>query len=318
MPEEVNSRDASVSFMTCVSPFGSHLSDTLHAGRGGGLWLRLTDGSLVNLTQNATWDTPFARPPANQIAVRSPSVHWDGKRALFSMVVGAPANATDTTAFYWQLFEITALDQVTDATKGALAHIAAVPNQPSNYNNVSPCYDPTGRIIFTSDRPYNGQSHLLQREEYLLLPTVSGLWSLDPQNANSLFLLYHSPSGAFSPFVDSAGRVIFVNWDHLSRDSEAVTDSRDGDASFGESWTQTHNGTGNFMDESVGAALSAPSIYPQAAARYFSRAAKLRPQDAGDRFRRSEHPRSADVCEPDHERERDEHLPAMDGEPRWH
>src|ERR1700716_1158784 len=91
MPEEVNSRDASVSFMSRVSPFGNHLGDTLHAGRGGGLFLRFTAASLVNLTQNATWDTPFPKPAANQIAVRNPSVHWDGKRALFSMVVGAPA-----------------------------------------------------------------------------------------------------------------------------------------------------------------------------------------------------------------------------------
>ncbi len=264
MPEEVNSRDASVSFMSGVSPFGNHLGDTLHAGRGGGLFLRFTDGSLVNLTQNATWDTPFAKPAANQIAVRNPSMHWDGKRALFSMVVGAPANASDTTAFYWQLFEVTALDQVTDATKGALAHIALVANQPSNYNNVSPCYDPSGRVIFASDRPYNGQPHLTQREEYLLLPTVSGLWSLDPANANSLFLLFHSPSGSFSPFVDSNGRLIFTNWDHLSRDSEAVTDSRAGDANYGENFSQTFNGTGNYMDESPGAALSGPAIYPAA------------------------------------------------------
>jgi hypothetical protein len=117
MPEEVNSRDVSISFMSCVSPFGNHLADTIHAGRGGGLWLRFTDGSLVNLTQNATWDTPFAKPAANQIAVRNPYVHWDGKRALFSMVVGAPANASDTTPFYWQLFEVTALEQVTDAMR---------------------------------------------------------------------------------------------------------------------------------------------------------------------------------------------------------
>jgi len=262
MPEEVNSRDASVSYMSCVSPFGSHLSGTAFAGRGGGLWLRLPDGSLVNLTQSATWDTPFAKPAANEIAVRSPHVHWDGKRALFSMVVGAPANASDTTSYYWQVFEITALDQVTDPTKGALAHIALVPNQPGNYNNVSPCYDPSGRIIFASDRPYNGLAHLTQREEYLLLPSVSGLWSLDPQNANSLFLLYHSPSGAFAPSVDSSGRLVFVNWDHLSRDSEAVTDSRAGDPNYGETFAQTNNGTVNFASELAGASFAGPSIYP--------------------------------------------------------
>jgi len=53
----------------------------------------------------------------------------------------------------------------------------------------------------------------------LQLPTVSGLWSLDP-NAGDLFLVEHSPSGSFKPFVDSVGRVIFTRWDHLARDVE--------------------------------------------------------------------------------------------------
>jgi hypothetical protein len=259
MPEEVNSRTVNQSFMSSVAPFGSHLADTLHTGRGGGLWLRFPDGSLVNLTQNATWDPPLVKPASDQIAVRNPHVHWNGTKAIFSMVVGAPANASDTTIFRWQLFEITALDQVTDVTKGALAHIALVPNQPANYNNVSPCYAPNGRIIFASDRPYNGQGHLQQREEYLDLPTVSGLWSLDPQTGN-LFLLHHAPSGSFGPFVDTAGRVIFTNWDHLSRDPEAVTDSRPGDPNYGETFAQTFNGTGNFPDELAGSSMSLPAV----------------------------------------------------------
>jgi Calx-beta domain-containing protein/hydrazine synthase alpha subunit-like protein len=259
IPEEVNSRTVAISFMSSVSPFGNHLADTLHAGRGGGLWLRFPDGSLVNLTQNATWDAPFVKPAYDQIAVRNPQVHWNGTKAIFSMVVGAPANPSDTTIFHWQLFEITALDQVTDASKGVLAHIALLPNQPSNYNNVSPCYDPNGRIIFASDRPYNGLGHLQQREEYLELPTVSGLWSLNSQTGD-LFLLHHSPSGSFGPFVDTAGRVIFTNWDHLARDPEAVTDSRPGDPNYGENWAQTFNGTGNFPDELVSSNMSLPAI----------------------------------------------------------
>ena len=35
MPEEVNTRDVTQSFMSSVSPFSNHLADTLHAGRGG-------------------------------------------------------------------------------------------------------------------------------------------------------------------------------------------------------------------------------------------------------------------------------------------
>ena len=40
MPEEVNTRTITSSYMSCVSPFGSHLGGTAFAGRGGSLWVR--------------------------------------------------------------------------------------------------------------------------------------------------------------------------------------------------------------------------------------------------------------------------------------
>ena len=40
-----------------------------------------------------------------------------------------------------------------------------------------------------------------------------------------LRLLNHSPSGAFTPIVDSFGRVIFTRWDHLQRDQQADADA---------------------------------------------------------------------------------------------
>ena len=39
-------------------------------------------------------------------------------------------------------------------------------------------------------------------------------------NRLDLFLLNHTPSGAFDPFLDSAGRVVFTRWDHLQRDQQ--------------------------------------------------------------------------------------------------
>ena len=59
--------------------------------------------------------------------------------------------------------------------------ITKVPNQPTNYNNVDPCYASDGRILFTSDRPRNGAAHLFpQLDEYNSLRTVTGIWSLNP------------------------------------------------------------------------------------------------------------------------------------------
>ena len=41
--------------------------------------------------------------------------------------------------------------------------------------------------------------------------------------------------------IDSAGRLVFTNWDHLDRDPEAVTDSRNGDPNppYNEPFTRT-------------------------------------------------------------------------------
>jgi hypothetical protein len=268
MPEEVNTRTITSNYMSCVSPFGNHLGGTAFAGRGGSLWVRFPANAIpalnhqvVDLLAAADWSAiPGGHPPANTIAARNPSVYWDKSKAVFSMVVGAPSGPNDNTSFLWQLYEITLPTQA-QLNGGAQPVLTKVANQPA-YNNIMPCYAPNGEFIFASDRPFDGQPHLTQREEYLGLPTVSGLWKLNAP-ANTLQLLHHSPSGAFSPTVDSAGRLIFVNWDHLSRDIEAVTDERDSDPAFGEpdpdafgGWHATGNGSGNFADESTGAAFT--------------------------------------------------------------
>ena len=251
VPNEINDRTVAVSFMGVAGPFANAQADTLHCGRGGGLWIYYPgtpNPTLVNLTATATWSIPGGAPGSNAIAVRNPSVSWDGTKAVFSMVVGAPASANDATQFFWQLYEIGPLAQ------GGQPIITKVANQPLTYNNVSPCYATIGRIIFASDRPPNGLAHLWPpREEYLDLPTVSGLWSLDPV-AGDLFLVQHSPSGSFNPIIDSFGRLLFVRWDHLVRDAEAVTD-RPPDAMHGDTYTQTFNGTGLFTSEASNAAF---------------------------------------------------------------
>jgi Calx-beta domain len=275
MPEEVNTRTITSNYMSCVSPFGSHLGGTAFAGRGGSLWVRFPANAtpalnhqVVDLLAAADWSAiPGGKPAANTVAARNPCVYWDKSKAVFSMVVGAPSGPNDITSFVWQLYEITLPTQA-QLNSNAKPVLTKVPNQP-DYNNVMPCYAPDGQFIFASDRPYNGQAHLTQREEYLGLPTVSGLWKLNAATT-TLQLLHHSPSGAFSPTVDSAGRLIFVNWDHLSRDIEAVTDERDSETAYGEpdpdtfgGWHATGNGSGNFADESAGAAFTLGSAYGQ-------------------------------------------------------
>jgi len=156
-------------------------------------------------------------------------MHWSGQKAVFSMVVGAPRFQFDYNSVkYWQIYEISNFLDLASTPV-----ITKVPNQPANYNNISPIYGTDEQIIFTSDRPRNGQVNLYpQLDEYEEAPTVTGIWSLQPTNGD-LFMLNHTPSGAFSPILDRAGRVIFVRWDHLQRDQQADTDYENGTITYG-------------------------------------------------------------------------------------
>lgn len=229
-------------FTTIGSVFGNHKAGPDYTGRGGDLFIRYPDGSLKNLTAAAGFGTGSGFQGANSIAVRDPAVHWDGTKAVFSMVVGAPTGTGQPSAATFQLYEVTGFGL------GETTVITKVPNQPTGYNNVAPCYGTDGRILFTTDRPRGGLAHLYpQRDEYEIAPTVSGLWSLDPVSGD-LFQLDHAPSGDFTPILDSYGRVIFTRWDHLQRDQEA-----DADKDAIAQGTSLPFGTFNYSDESTNA-----------------------------------------------------------------
>jgi len=223
-------------FTTVASTFGNHRGAMDSAPRGGDLWIRYPDGTLKNVTRAAGFGMEGDQGD-RAIAVREPSVHWSGTKALFSMVIGAPRQY-QWNDYYWQIYEVTGLG-INDTPS-----IRKIANQPASYNNVSPIYGTDDRILFTSDRPRNGARHLYpQLDEYEEAPTVTGLWSLD-EATGDLRMLNHSPSGVFSPSIDSFGRVIFTRWDHLQRDQQA-----DSDATEGESY-----GTFDYADETENAA----------------------------------------------------------------
>jgi len=203
----------SADFATIGSVFANHRASMNTTGRGGDLYIRYPNGTLRNLTQEAGYGNSGLQG-ANAIAVRDPAVHWSGTKAVFSMVIGAP-NQYQWTEYYWQLYEVTGFGQ------GQTLTITKVANQPANYNNVQPTYASNGDIIFVSDRPRNGARHLYpQHDEYESTATPTGLWKLVPASGK-LSLMQHSPSGSFTPIVDSYGRVIFTRWDHLQRDQQA-------------------------------------------------------------------------------------------------
>lgn len=211
-------------FTAIGSVFGNHEGDIDTVGRGGDLYLLMPNGTLRNLTGEAGLGVASGFQGATSIAVRDPCVHWSGARALFSMVTGAPTSQFQVGTWYWQMYEVTNLGQV---LTGSLPTIVPVANQPTGYNNITPCYASDDRVLFTSDRPRDGRAHLFpQLDEYEEAETVTGIWSLDPANGD-LRLLDHAPSGDFTPIVDSFGRVIFTRWDHLQRDQQADGDHFD-------------------------------------------------------------------------------------------
>ena len=234
-------------FATSLETFGNHQATTFSAPRGGDLYIRYTDGTLKNLTQTAGYGQTGIQG-ATSIAVRDPSVHWSGTKALFSMVIGSATVRYQWQTYHWKLYEITGLGQ------NETPVITLVPNQPVGYNNIQPIYGTDDRIIFTTDMPLGGLAHLYpQHDEYESSPIVSGIWRLDPQAcsvASGLEMLTHSPSGDFTPSIDQAGRLIFTRWDHLQRDQQADADIMD----------NTGYGTFNYANETANAAKS--SILP--------------------------------------------------------
>lgn len=234
-------------FTTIASVFGNHKADMSSVARGGDIWIRYQDGTLRNLTLAAGFSSS-GMLGATATAVRDPSPSWDASKIVFSALVGAPTKRYEVKTFYWQLYEMTGLGP-TDTPV-----ISKVANQPANFNNISPIYGSDDRIIFTTDRPRTGEAHLYpQLDEYEEAPTVTGLWSLDPKTGD-LQLLNHTPSGAFTPIIDSFGRLIFTRWDHLQRDQQA-----DADAS-----SNTY-GTFNYSDETATAQRlnDRSEVYPE-------------------------------------------------------
>jgi hypothetical protein len=253
IPRELNG-SVSNTFLSVVTIFGNQQADTAHAARGGDLWLMTTNLGLVNLTRRAGLGTNGIQHGIG-IDVRDPQIHWSGKKVLFSMVVGSPTNSVDTTQFFWQLYELTNLDAVI-ANTNTTPIIVKIPNQPTNCNNVTPCYATDGRIIFMSDRPYNNQPWLYPPlDEYKGHPTISGIYSLDPVSGD-FKMIEHTPSGAFNPFIDSFGRLIVTRWDHLSQDPMAMND-RLGVTNLGSTML---NGSYNFISETAGSPTQGTNI----------------------------------------------------------
>ena len=114
-------------------------------------------------------------------------------------------------------------------------HHARSPNQPANFNNVTPIYATDGRILFTSDRPRERRARTSTRSS----TSTSRRRRRRASGASTpatgdLTLLEHSPSRRLLARRSTAfGRVIFTRWDHLQRDQQADADPVDAPPTYG-------------------------------------------------------------------------------------
>ncbi|RZL03745.1 MAG: hypothetical protein EOP36_03300 [Rubrivivax sp.] len=210
----------STGFSNQLNTFSNHGSGVVDAIAGGDLYVRYPDGTLRNLTREAGWgvDSGFIQGGAKAISVRQPSMHWDGKKAIFSMMVGGATARYQVPTRNWQIYEVTGLG------KGETAVITKLAKQPANYNNISPIYGSDDNVLFISDAPLFGMTNTYpQLDEYEAVATNTGVWKLNV-TSGQITQLEHSPSGVFDLFLDSYGRVLFTKWDHLKRDQEADID----------------------------------------------------------------------------------------------
>jgi Hydrazine synthase alpha subunit middle domain len=235
------------SFEKITGNFANHLPGTQAAPRGGDLWITYPNASAPPTLRNLTAEAGFG----DTIAARDPSVHWDGTKALVSLVVGTSANAR------WQVYEVSGLGRSEKVVFKRL-------NQPDAFNHIGAIHDSRDRIVMVSDMPRPGPGaehrHLYpQLDEYEEKATPSGLWRLEPGTGaqGAVTLLHHAPSGAFRPFIDSYGRVVFTNWDHLQRDQQS------GDAQQGLfNWPDESNGPRD-PGPDTGAATRVAEVFPE-------------------------------------------------------
>jgi hypothetical protein len=222
-------------FGNVAATFGNHLPDLQAAARGGTLHIVYPDGTLRDLLADALNEACASGRPTcdpngvfklggvgdpillvNGYAVREPTVHWDGNKVIFSLLKNV-ATAKDQqlpTGTLWQIYEITGLKK-TDTPV-----LTKVANQPA-YNNIAPIYGSDDRIFFASDRPVTGKPFHKELDHYESQPSTPGLWKLDP-GTGQLALMVHASSGVFSLFLDSFGQVIFMQWDHMQQDQQAL------------------------------------------------------------------------------------------------
>lgn len=187
---------------------GEHMCDQYfgHNGRtGGGMFILknfLTSPQKVNIMNGIV--VPRGTNKDNQMTsgtFLSPDLSYDGKTIVFAWSSGGHDKWVQQNRF--SLFSIN-IDgtEITRLTDG-------------NFDDMHPCWLPSGRIVFISTRRGGyGRCHLRA------VPTYT-LFSMKPDGSDIICLSYHE-TNEWHPSVLNDGRLVYSRWDYVDRDLSAA------------------------------------------------------------------------------------------------
>lgn len=198
-------------FVAMVKPAGDyHMCDQYlgwNAKNGGGLFLLtgIRSGGTpkaINILENSRVESgDFKGEKLTGGAFLSPDLSFDGKTVVFAW--------TTQTDKCYHIFKVnidgTGLVQLTggQAPNNGLAE--------QSHNDFDPCWLPSGRIAFISERR-GGYGRCHPRT----VPTYT-LYSMNSDGSDIICLSYHE-TNEWHPSVNNNGQIVYTRWDYLDRD----------------------------------------------------------------------------------------------------
>jgi hypothetical protein len=170
--------------------FAGHIYDDYYTWRpGGGIYVfENPDAAFAKRKVRAVID-PKTKPTLGGGVYRDPEISWDGKRVLFACKSDRNAGTS--------IYEI-----------GADGHGLRQLSTPEKFHDITPCYLPDGRIVFTSTRPRG------------LVPcNNTGVDSLHTMNADGSAVrsISYNNVNEFDPSVLHDGRIMYGRWEYVDK-----------------------------------------------------------------------------------------------------
>ncbi len=225
--------------LTDENKYGNHIIDQyfgFNASRG-----RTLAGNGLFVLENPFSDRPVARellntPLSDRGGFLAPAVSFDGQEILFCHTDGERPDRVWAEKSCFHIYRVKADGSgLTQLTQGPV-------------NDLFPCWLPSGRILFVSERRGGfGRCHPVPKPSFTLfsmLANGSDITQLSPHETNE-----------WMPSVDHAGMVIYTRWDYVDRGALQAhhpwivyPDGRDARAIGGNTHASIHNYPNAVMD----------------------------------------------------------------------